>query len=177
MFCLFLIAHQPIVEIFVSPNVSLWFFLSLSLFIALILSIFPLSIAASPYRPEFICLVVLYWVFAVPTHLGVVFAFLVGVLQSLVESSIWGGYSLALCFTIYLCLKAIPRLRNYSLLHQSLWIFVWVFLHQLVVSWINGLAGYEANFIFQLGSSLLSATCWPFLLLSMNWVRRSYSVN
>ena len=159
-----------------SPSVSFWFFLYVSLGLAMLFNIYPLPAFLSYLRPESLCLLVMYWVLVAPQRLGIAFAFSVGLLQSLVESSIWGGYSLALCAIVYLCLKFQTRLRNYSLVHQSLWVFIWIFVHQVIVSWVQGLAGYEISFWHQVASALLSATCWPFLFVSMNWLRRSYHV-
>lgn len=160
-----------------SPAVSLWFFLLLSLSLALIFNIFPLSHLADHLRPEFVCLMVLYWTCAAPQRLGIAFAFTVGLVQSFIEANVWGGYSLALCVSSYLCLKNLVRFRNYSLLHQSLWLFVWVFIHQIVVSWVQGLSGYDISLWSQLASAVSTALCWPFCFIFFNWLRRSYHLD
>lgn len=147
-----------------------------SLLLALLVAVYPLSPQWSVYRPELICLIVIYWVLHTPHQLGVGLAWLVGLLQDVVEDSVWGGHALALALVAYICLMSYRRLRSYSLSQQTFWIFVFVGIHQLFVNWIQGLGGYSGPARFMVISALVSAVCWPVLVICMRPVQRRYRI-
>ena len=118
---------------------------ALSIAIALLVAILPLPNAYQLLRPEFVCLLVIYWVISVPQHLGVTFGFLVGLVQDLGEHTIWGAHALALCIVAYISANAYQRIISYSIWHQALWICVLVGVHQVVVNWVQSLVGYHSS--------------------------------
>lgn len=148
----------------------------LGLFLALLIAIYPLSPAVSVYRPEVLCLVVIYWVLHSPHQFGVGMAWFVGLLQDLVEDGVWGGHALALALVAYICIMSYQRLRSYSLGQQTFWIFVFVGIHQLFVNWIQGLDGYGGPARHMAVSALVSAACWPLLVNCMRLLQRRYRI-
>jgi rod shape-determining protein MreD len=128
------------------------------------------------YRPEFICLVVIYWVLHCPHHVGVGLAWVVGLLQDFVEDSVWGAHAMALAFVTYLCLHSYQRLRNYSLQQQTMWIFIFVGVHQLFVNWFQGLDKYETPFHYMISSAILTGIIWPCLIILMGKLQRYYRI-
>lgn len=144
--------------------------LGLAIFLALILNIYPLSHNLAIIRPEFLCLLVIYWVINKPHQLGVVFAWCAGLLQDIVEINVWGAHALALTILAYICLLSWQRIRSYSIWQQSMWVFVLVGTHQVIVSWVQGLAGYHSPTHLIILPTLSSALLWPlvsWLLLRM----------
>lgn len=146
----------------------------LSLFLATILNVYPLSHAVSFLRPEFLCLIVIYWIVSIPHHIGVVFAWSTGLFQDIVEGTVWGAHALALTLLAYICLLSWQRIRSYSIWQQSMWVFILVGMHQVVVSWIQGLAGYQNPIHLLLLPTIVSACVWPILFLSLQSVRLRY---
>lgn len=145
-----------------------------SVFVALLVAIYPLPAAASVFRPELVCLVVIYWVLHQPERIGVGVAWCVGLLQDLVEGSVWGGHAMALAFVAYICLASYRRLRSYSIGQQTFWVFVFVGVHQLVVNWIQGLDGYGSPVLYMTASAFVTAALWPILVICVGIVRRRY---
>lgn len=143
-----------------------------SVFISLLVAIYPLPAALSVYRPELMCLVVIYWVLHKPNHIGVGVAWCIGLLQDVVEGSVWGGHALALAFVAYICIAAYRRLRSYSLSQQTFWVFVFVGIHQLVVNWIQSLDGYGSPAWHMLMSALVTAVLWPILVICFATAQR-----
>src|SRR5690606_36059876 len=103
----------------------------LSFALALLLSVYPLPDAWQWFRPEFVALLVIYWVTALPDRIGVGAAFVVGLLQDLVENAVPGQHALALVALSYVCLLSYQRIRNYALWQQSAWVFILIGIHQL----------------------------------------------
>jgi rod shape-determining protein MreD len=160
----------------VSSPVTLFLVFAVSLVVAILVAIYPLSPASSVYRPELLCLVVIYWVLNGPHQWGVGIAWCVGLVQDVVEDGVWGGHALALSLVAYIALMSYRRLRTYSMTQQTFWIFVFVGIHQLFVNWIQGLDGYAAPARYLVISAGVSAACWPLLVLLMRSVQQRYRI-
>lgn len=142
-----------------------------SFLVALILAVFPLPSSWAWFRPEFVALVVIYWVLVLPQQVGVGVAFVAGIIQDIVEFSVLGQHALSLVAVAYVCGLAYQRIRNYALWQQSLWVFILVGLHQLFWNWIHNFSGIAAESLIFLVPALVSALIWPFVLVIMEWVR------
>ncbi|TVZ40761.1 rod shape-determining protein MreD [Alteromonadaceae bacterium 2753L.S.0a.02] len=146
----------------------------LSLLLGLIFAVYPFPTDYGFLRPELVCMVVIFWIMNSPQHLGMLFAFCVGLLQDVVEVGVWGGHAMALTLLAYICLMSYQRIRNYSVWHQSLWVFILVGVHQVVVNWVQGLAGYRAPAHYLLASTMISALCWPLIVFTLLRIRHIY---
>lgn len=138
------------------------------------LILFPMPEKFQMLRPEFICLLVIYWVMSVPQHLSVSFGFICGMVQGVLEQSVWGAHAFALALVAYFCASTYKRIRNYSVWQQAIWIFVLLLVHQGLVSTFLSLQGYEFQISSLLLSSIVSCLSWPFLAVLMRKFRVSY---
>lgn len=148
-----------------------------TLLLALIFSIYPLDGIGRWLRPEFVVLLVIYWVIHLPQEFGPGLAWLIGLFQDLVEGSIFGQHALALVVVAYICLLSYQRLRTYELWQQSAWVFVLVGIHQLFDNWVNSLNGNTGKALMFLLPAIISALCWPVITLLMNRLRYYYRLN
>lgn len=155
-----------------NPYVILW----ISLAIALVLSVFPLPVSWAWFRPEFVALVAIYWGIVFPQYFGLGTAWLVGLVQDVVEYSLLGQHALALVAVVYVCHLSYQRIRNYALWQQSAWVFILVGIHQLFWNWVHSLQGNAATPIYFLLPALISALAWPMLLIMMEWVRLRFRI-
>ncbi len=142
----------------------------------LLAAIFPVAESYKTMRPEFLCLLVIYWITASPQRLGVVYAWGVGMAQDIIEGVVWGAHGMALALVAYVCLVSYQRIRNYSVWHQSLWVFILVGAHQVIVNWIQGMLGYHSDAQGLLLSIFSSAFFWPILFLGLRRLQRVYRV-
>lgn len=140
----------------------------------MVLAVAPLPAEYAYLRPELVCLLVIFWIMSTPEHLGMLFAFLVGLLQDVVELGVWGGHAMALTLLAYICLMSYQRIRSYSVWHQSLWVFVLVGVHQVVVNWVQGIAGYRTPTHLLLLPTAISAVSWPLVVLFFVRIRHLY---
>ena len=146
---------------------SLVFVVIFSLILGMLVNVMPLPPSLLALRPEFVCLAVLYWVVSMPQHMGVFFAWSVGFFQDIVEGTVWGAHGLALTLLAYICLLSWQQIRNYSVWHQSIWVFVLVGTHQVIVSWVQSLAGYNSAIHHILLPAVVSALIWPAIFNSL----------
>jgi len=148
----------------------------LTLVVALWLSIVPLPLWAQWGRPEFVAMVALYWVMALPERVGIGWAWLLGLVQDIVEGSVFGEHALALAVLAYLVLILYQRMRMFTPLQQAAVIFLFIGLHQLLCNWVQALSGNSSTSLLFLLPALISALLWPLLALLLRVLRRSYFV-
>jgi rod shape-determining protein MreD len=149
---------------------------SASAFVALWLLILPLPFPAYYFRPEWGCLLLVYWVLSNPNHIGFGFAFIFGLLQDILEQNIWGANALGLVLVAYVCAAAHRRVQSYSVWQQSLWVLVLVGLYQLTANAVMRLEGTEIYLEKQIPALTVSAMCWPLLLFLAGFLKRRFGM-
>ncbi|GAB1258335.1 rod shape-determining protein MreD [Aurantivibrio plasticivorans] len=143
----------------------------LSFVVAMCLSVYPLPDSWQWFRPEFVALLVIYWVTALPHQVGILTAFIVGLAQDIVELSVIGLHALCLVAVAYFCVLSYQRIRSYALWQQSLWVFVLTGIHQVFWNWAQSFSGPNSDSLMFLTPALVSAVMWPVILIVMEWVR------
>ncbi len=142
-------------------QLNLYLIIALSLVVALILSVYPLPMGMRWWRPEFVLVVAIYWIFYMPLTVSFTFLCALGLFQDLLEGVPFGQHSLGLVIVAYICILSYQRVRNFSIFRQSAWIFVLVGIAQLTDNWVQGMAGRPLSGIQFLYPALTSALIWP----------------
>lgn len=128
-------------------------------------------------RPEFVALLVIYWMMALPHQLNAGLAWCAGLLQDVIEGAVIGEHALALVILAYICQLSYRRIRSYAVWQQACWVFVLVGIHQLFCNWVNSLSGYQAPPLLFLVPALFSALLWPLVVLLFDRVRIGFHVS
>jgi len=144
-----------------SPQLNLYFVIALSFLVALLLSVYPLPMDMRWWRPEFVLLVAIYWIFFMPLTVSFTLLCTLGLFQDLLEGVPFGQHSLGLVIVAYVCILSYQRVRNFSIWRQSAWIFVLVGIAQLTDNWVQGMAGRPLSGAQFLYPALTSALLWP----------------
>jgi len=139
--------------------------------LALFLTVFPVGATWRWFRPEFITLLVIYWVLVMPQQLSLLRLWLLGCAVDLLVGSMLGQHALALMVVTYICMLSYQRVRSYALWQQSAFVFLIVGLQQLVGNWVHSLSGSTPPSLVFLMPALLSALVWPFLFLYLDSLR------
>lgn len=116
---------------------SSWWFISLSILAAIILSIMPLPLAIKAWRPDWVALVLLYWTIALPHRINIGTAWVVGFLLDILLGTILGVHALALSVVVFVTASNFQKLRNFSVWQQSLLIGVFLILYHIIIFWMN----------------------------------------
>jgi rod shape-determining protein MreD len=148
----------------------------LTFLIALLLTLLPVPVWASPYRPEWVILVLMYWSIALPERVGIGSAWVLGLLLDTVKGSLLGEHALSLSLVAYTCLKLHRHLRVYPLWQQSLGVLLLVMLSQLLSLSIRGLSGPAPAQWHYWSTSIASMLLWPWLFIVMRDLRRRFRV-
>lgn len=132
-----------------------------SLLLAAWFSVLPLPDTALWLRPAWIVLVLVYWVVALPTHVGVGMAWLVGIFMDGLSGGVLGQQALSLALIAFICQLSYQRLRMFSVLQQVLVVLVLAGLHQLVYHWLHNVRGTAVHGLWYLLPAFMTALCWP----------------
>ena len=150
----------------------------LSFFVAYLLAIVPFPDWAMNYRPEWVPMVLIYWVMALPYRIGIGVAWCVGLLLDILEGSALGLNAMALVIVAYVTLSLHLRMRMFSSLQQSGLVLALIGLNLVLCHWLQIITGqtFASNLLF-LSSALTSAFLWPWLFQLLRQVSRSFSVH
>lgn len=143
----------------------------------LVLAIFPLPRELFWWRPEFIPLLLIYWLLVFPEQVSIIWVFVIGCLLDILTGTALGQHALSMLVICYVCFLSYQRMRQYSVWQQVIFVFVLVGLHQLVGNWVHSLQGGVAPSLSFLLPALTSALLWPFTWISMERTRIFYRIN
>lgn len=148
-----------------------------SFLLALLLSVYPLPIAWRWWRPEFVLLIAIYWISVFPLTMSLFFLAVVGLFEDLLEGVPLGQHGLSLVIVAYICIMSYQRVRNFSMLKESGWIFVLVGLAQLPANWVQSMAGRPLSGLLFLAPAVSSALLWPVIHLLLDRLSRYYRID
>jgi len=142
-----------------------------SLLVALFLNMLThmLLVGKSPWLPDFLAITLVFWTVHQPRRVGILAAFVLGLLLDVHQGSLLGQHALAYAVLSYLAILIHRRLLWFRLSEQSLQVlplFVVAHALQLLVRWLAG-DGWPGWGI--LGAPFLEALVWPvatFMLLA-----------
>lgn len=152
--------------------------LPVSVLLALVLGLLPLSPALQPMRPYWLALVVAYWVIEDPDRLGLGFAFLVGLAADLAFGSLLGEHALRLVVMAFILQRFRARLRFFPLSQQALAIGGLLLNDRIVTAAIHVALGLPLLPPASWLAPLIGMLLWPpvFLLIDAlrlgSWRRR-----
>lgn len=148
----------------------------LMLFVAMLLDVYPLALEYRIFRPQFVLLVVIYWVYILPQSSSMTLLILLGVLLDVTVGSPLGQHPLMLIVVSYLCLRSYRRVRHFARWQESLWVLMLIACAQLLAYWVQALGGRQMDGFEFLLPAIASACCWPLLAMLFDGLRRHYRI-
>ena len=149
----------------------------LSFFLAYLLAIVPFPEWAMNYRPEWVPMVLIYWVMALPYRVGIGSAWCAGLILDILEGSVLGLNATGLVIIAYVTASIHLRFRMFSSIQQSGLVLVLLGINLFLSHWLEVIAGYTAasDMMFIMGA-LTSAVLWPALFQLLRQIRRGFEV-
>ena len=136
-----------------------------TLLLALIAQVVPLPDWLLAVRPSFLGLVVIYWSIFAPHAGGIFAAWLAGLALDVFNGEVLGQHALALALVAYIAMSLHQRLRNQTLVQQSLFVFAVLTLNEFIVWGIEGWSGHSASTPWRWIQPMIGAMLWPFIAM------------
>ena len=127
-------------------------------------------------RPQWLSLVLVYWVIALPHRIGVTVAWLLGLLVDVMLGSLLGQHGIAFIVVAYIASSLYQRLRMFAVWQQSLIVFITIGLSDLINFWIESIVDEAAWSLWYLLPALVSALLWPWVFAVLRFIRRFFHV-
>lgn len=146
------------------------------------ISAYVLAVTAVPkalefIRPEWVALVVIYWVIAIPHRVGVIVAWFVGLFHDVLVGSVLGQHAMALSVVAYITFMLHMRIRVFPIWQQSLSVLLLVGVYLLVVLMVQRTVTISHWTLWYWLPALSSAVVWPWIVLPLRWLRKQYAIN
>lgn len=138
---------------------------------ALMLAIAPMPAWASPFRPDWVVLTLIYWAMVSPRTYSVGTAWIVGIVLDVAQGTLLGQHAMALSFVVYITAKFHLQFRVFPVSQMAATVFAMLAIYQFILFWINGVAGVTTAAITYWGPVITGALIWPLLSLFFNGVR------
>ena len=136
-----------------------------TLLIALIAQVVPLPQWLEVVRPSFIALVIIYWAIYAP-HAGGIFApWLAGLAFDVFKGDVLAQHALAVTLVAYIAMTLHQRLRNQTLVQQSLFVFAMLTLNEFIVWGIEGWTHHAVATPWRWIQPMIGAMLWPFVAM------------
>jgi len=151
-------------------------YILISLIIAMALTILPLPESVASYRPEWVALVLLYWIMALPHRIGINTAWLLGICLDVLKGALLGQHALALTVVAFLMLSLSLRIRVYPFWQQSVMLGILLFIYHSLLLWIYDMTGTVELTWAYWSPVLLGALLWPWIFIMLRNIRRRHQV-
>jgi len=160
------ISHQEIL-LPVKPG-----FIVFTLVAAAMLNMLPWTGWALWLRPDFVALVVLYWVIEQPHRLGFTAAFLLGLLMDVAEGALLGQHALAYSILVYGGILFHRRVRLFTPTPQIVHVIPLLLVNDVIVLGIRLMAGADFPGYRYFFGSFVGGALWPFLSMLLKLPQR-----
>jgi rod shape-determining protein MreD len=155
-----------------TSRLSLFWAISLSTFVALVLTVLPVPQIIFHFWPDWIALVLIYWALTVPEKIGPWVGFAVGTLMEVLFVRSFGVMGLGLATLVFTVNRANLQLRVLSIWQQMIVVGLFIGIFKLITGWLYGLIdGFVmSNEYFH--SLIGCMVIWPFIFILLQEMRR-----
>lgn len=144
---------------------------------AIVLAIIPTPGNIGLLRPDWVALILTYWVMAIPDRIGVGIAWLTGLTLDVLYGSLLGEQALAKALLAFLILRLYLRLRMFPRWQQALAVGVLIGLSDLVVLMIKSLVHGIPPVWSDTAPMVTNILLWPFIFAVLREVRRRAKIS
>lgn len=146
----------------------------ISFFLAMLMNVMPLPDIFAMFRPDWVALVLIYWVMALPSRIGVFSGWILGLFVDVLDGTLFGINALSYALVAFLIQMIFHRLRLFPRWKQAINVAVVVGIHKMLVMALSSLVNpvnIDFTYWFPLIGSLLF---WPWVFILLRDVRRKF---
>lgn len=143
----------------IKQNVSVF----TSIILAWMLMIVHIPFQMQWLRPEWLTLVLIYWVLTRPHIVGIEVGFCAGFGMDVLGGVLLGQYALSMAIVVYLTHQLRHRMRLFPFWQQAFVVLILVGFGQLTLLLVQWLIGQPPRTLWYWSSTLSSVALWPWL--------------
>lgn len=151
-----------------------WVMIPLSLLVALILTIEPSVPMYQHYAPQWLLLTVLYWCIREPNSVGLIVAWVAGLVLDVASIGLLGANALLFTLSAAVVLGLRQMLFFTGPLQQALFIAGLSAVYLLLSLWMQGGISDTTMLLHNLVRVISNLVAWPFILMVFHLLRRRY---
>lgn len=142
-----------------------WVALPLSFFVAFVLAVLPLPQVLAYYRPEFVTMVLIFWVLNAPSIIGIWAGFFLGLLLDVLFATPFGVHALVLATVAWMVRLSWRWVTVFSLWQTSGLVLVVVFASLILKRIVMGVVGTPPDSLLYWLPAVGSALLWPTVMV------------
>lgn len=150
-------------------------FIIVTLIAAALLNMMPWGGWIMWMRPDFVALVVLYWVIEQPRRVGFTAAFVLGLFMDVAEGALLGQHSLSYSILAFAGIALNRRVRRFSLTSQVAHVIPLLLVNDLIVLGVRMLAGADFPGYRYFVGSFIAGALWPLMSVLLKLPQRPRS--
>lgn len=147
-----------------------WLF-PVTLFMALLLGLLPLPAVVAPLRPYWLALVLAYWLLEDHERVGLVTAFVLGLLADIAFGSLLGEQALRLTVLTFILQRFRPQLRFFPMAQQAFAIGGLLLNDLVIATAIHFVIGRPLEGWMHWWTPVIGAALWPPLFVLLDGLR------
>lgn len=147
-------------------------FIVVTFLAAAMLNMMPWSGLGVWLRPDFVALVLIYWIIDQPRRVGFTVAFALGLLMDVAEGALLGQHALSFTVLAYAAGVLARRVRMFSPASQALHVVPLLLVNDLIVLGVKMLAGADFPGYRYFFGSFVAGALWPFVSLLLKLPQR-----
>ncbi len=144
----------------------------ISLLLALFLTILPLPVWAVAYRPNWILLVVVFWIAYAPDSLGITIVWILGICLDLLSGTTLGQHPISLMVCAFILILTQQSFKLYPITKQCVVMAFITLIYLGITRWLFGDIPVIDDWTF-LGSAISTAILWPWVFVLLREIRRN----
>jgi rod shape-determining protein MreD len=142
-------------------------FVAGTLAVAFVLNLLPASGQVLVWRPDFVALVLTYWLIHYPRRLGFLLPWLLGLAMDVAEGALFGQYALGYTALALMATLAHRRVLMFHIASQTIHVLVMLEVAKLIMLLVRLAGGAEfPGWLYFLGP-LVAAMLWPLLSVTL----------
>ncbi|PKF62261.1 rod shape-determining protein MreD [Psychromonas sp. psych-6C06] len=139
-------------------------------------AIYPLPIYLNAFRPDWMVLIIFYWVLALPHRVSILHAFLLGLILDVLLGSTLGMHTLVFSLLAYIVSVSYQRIRYFTMVQTTLLVGFFVLLSKLGLYWMASSLQEIILHKHYFWSIFTSMLIWPWFFFFMRFLRKRFKV-
>ena len=149
-------------------------FLIISSSFVIALLITTMSFTLGVFSPDWIQLVLIYWLLAVPSVIGLLGSWFIGIIADATLGTTLGMHALTYVGISFIIMQSYKFLRYLTVYQQAIIILIILILKYTILLWIDRLLDINDYTLSIYWTPLMSAILWPIVFYILRFIRRKY---